>query len=287
MAERPIRAVVITGASTGIGAACARALDGLGFHVFAGVRRAEDGDRLRDAGSPRLTPVYVDVTDAGAIAAAHALVQSHVGSAGLAGLINNAGIAVAGPLEAVPPAELRRQLEVNVIGHVAVTQAFLPLLRAGRGRIVNMGSIAGRATMPLMGPYCASKYALEAVTDALRLELLPWGIHVAVIEPGAVATPIWEKSNTDAAALEAASSDAMTRLYAPAIAAVRKVVAQAAQRAIAPEVVARAVVHALTAARPRTRYLVGWDAKLRARMVQWLPDRWVDALLVAVLKLPH
>lgn len=287
MAENKLGAVVITGASTGIGAACALHLDRLGYQVFAGVRRSQDGEALRLKASPRLTPVLLDVTDANAIQRAREFVQERVGEAGLCGLINNAGIAVAGPLEAVPLSDLRRQLEVNVIGQVAVTQAFLPLLRAGPGRIINMGSIAGRATMPLMGPYSASKHALEAMTDALRLELLPWGIHVSIIEPGAIATPIWDKSNKDAAALEAASPADMNRLYAGAIAAVRNAVAEAARRAISPEAVVAAVVHALTAPRPRTRYLVGWDAKIRALMVKLLPDRLADKLLVAALKLPH
>jgi NAD(P)-dependent dehydrogenase (short-subunit alcohol dehydrogenase family) len=205
----------------------------------------------------------------------------------LAGLVNNAGIAVAGPVEAVPISGWRRQLEVNVIGQVAVTQAFLPLLRKGRGRIINMGSIAGRATMPLMGPYSASKYALEAMTDALRLELQPWGIEVSIIEPGAIATPIWDKSSKEAAALEAATRPELTALYAGAVAGVKGVVSKVAERAISPEAVVEAVVHALTAARPKTRYLIGRDAKLRAFMVKLLPDRLADRVLTWALKLPH
>lgn len=281
------RAVVITGASTGIGAACALHLDRLGFQVFAGVRKGKDGEVLQRRGSPQLIPLLLDVTNVDSIQKANAFVEERVGEAGLFGLVNNAGIAVAGPLEAVPIPDLRRQLEVNVIGQISVTQAFLPLIRKARGRIVNMGSIAGRATMPLMGPYSASKYALEALTDALRLELQPWGIHVSIIEPGAIATPIWAKSNKDAAMLEAASPREMNRLYAGAIAAVKKVVAEAAQRAIPPDAVAIAVERALTAACPKTRYLVGTDAKIRAVMVKVLPDRLADRLLTWILKLPH
>lgn len=279
--------VVITGASTGIGAACAVRLDRLGFRVFAGVRRTEDGQTLTKEASPRLTPLLLDVTEAQSIAAAAELVRTAVAGWGLAGLINNAGIAVGAPLEAVPIPDLRRQFETNVVGPVAVTQAFLPLLRQGRGRIINIGSIAGRATMPLMGPYSASKHALEALTDAWRLELLPWGILVSIIEPGAIATPIWEKSTQAARDLEASSSPDVLGLYAPAVAAVKKAVADAARRAIPPDAVVRAVVHALTAPRPKTRYLVGWDAKIRAWMVKLLPDRVADHLLVALLKLPH
>lgn len=287
MAEHVSGSVVITGASTGIGEACAIHLDRLGFRVFAGVRRKEDEEALRRHGSARVTPLRLDVTDADAIRRAVEAVESEIGEAGLAGLINNAGIVVAGPVEAVPLSHWRRQFDVNVLGQVAVTQAFLPLLRRGRGRIINMGSIAGRATMPLMGPYSASKYALEAITDALRLELLPWGIHVAIMEPGAIATPIWDKSSKDAETLEAATSPDMKRLYAGAVAAVKKAVVDAGRRAIAPESVVQAVVHALTAPRPKTRYVVGWDAKVRALMVKLMPDRLADQLLISVLKLPY
>ncbi len=287
MAEAHDGAVVITGASTGIGAACARHLGRLGYRVFAGVRNEKDGAALRDRSSSRLMPLHLDVTDGNTIRKAEELVRAQVGSAGIKGLVNNAGIVVAGPLEAVPLADFRRQLEVNVIGAVAVTQAFLPLVRAGRGRIVNMGSIAGRAAMPLMSPYAASKFALEAITDALRLEVQQWGIHVSIIEPGAIATPIWEKSHHHAAKLEAASPAELQRLYAGSVLAVKRAVEEAARRAIAPEAVAEAVLHALTAARPKTRYLVGRDAKVRALMVKVLPDRLADRLLTWILGLPH
>ncbi len=282
------RAVVITGASTGIGAACAVHLDRLGFVVFAGVRKIEDGEALqRQGGANGLIPLILDVTDDGSIQQSRAIVAAHVGTNGLFGLINNAGIAVVGPLEAVPIPDLRRQLEVNLIGQVAVTQTFLPLIRMARGRIVNMGSIAGRAAMPLMGPYSASKFALEAITDALRLEVQQWGIEVSIVEPGAIATPIWDKSGKGATDLEAATTPELRMLYADVITGVRKVVAEAANRAIASEAVAKAVEHALTAARPKTRYLVGADAKFRALMVKLLPDRVSDTVLTWVLKLPR
>ncbi len=279
--------VVITGASTGIGAACAWHLDSLGFTVFAGVRRIEDGEALKAKASVRLLPMLLDVTDAGSIERARQQVAALVGSAGLAGLVNNAGIAVVGPLEAVPIADLRRQFEVNVIGQIAVTQAFLPLLRQGRGRIVNMGSIAGRAAMPVMGPYSASKFALEALTDALRLEVQQWGIQVSIVEPGAIATPIWTKSGAKAEALETVTSEELKALYAGVIAGVRARVAEAAARAISPDAVSNAVVHALTASSPKTRYLVGRDAKVRALMIKLLPDRWSDRLMTWILNLPH
>ncbi|MBK9306157.1 MAG: SDR family oxidoreductase [Nitrospira sp.] len=281
------QAVVITGASTGIGAACALHLDRLGFSVFAGVRRLEDGLALQKIGSDRLVPIALDVTDPSTIHSAHALVSKATGSKGLSGLINNAGIAVVAPLEAVPIPDLRQQLEVNVIGQVAVTQRFLPLIRQARGRIINMGSIAGLSTMPLMGPYSASKYALEAITDALRLEVQQWGIHVSIIEPGAITTPIWDKTTSDANRREASLSHEMRILYDPVVAEVRRVVKEAAQRAIPAEVVAKVVEEALTARSPKTRYLVGKDAKLRALMAYLLPDRVSDKLLSWILQLPR
>ena len=281
------RAVLITGASTGIGAACARHLDRLGFTVFAGVRKPEDGAALQQSSSDRLIPLILDVTDRSSIQQSHAIVSERVGTNGLYGLVNNAGIAVASPLEAIPIPDLRRQLEVNVISQVAVTQQFLPLIRQARGRIVNMGSIAGRAAMPLMGPYSASKFALEAITDALRLEVRQWGIHVSIVEPGAIATPIWAKSSVEAAHREATVGAELRRLYEPMVAAVRKVVDEATKRAIPPDVVAKAVEDALIAPRPKTRYLVGLDAKVRALIGQVLSDRLLDRLLIKVLKLPH
>ena len=281
------RSVVITGASTGIGAACALHLDRLGFTVFAGVRKIEDGATLQRQGASGLSPLLLDVTDGDIIRHAQAIVAERVGSSGLFGLVNNAGIAVVGPLEAVPIPDLRRQLDINVIGQIEVTQVFLPLIRKARGRIVNMGSIAGRGAMPLMGPYSASKFALEAMTDALRLELQQWGIDVSIVEPGAIATPIWEKSGKDAADLETAMPGETRTMYATLVAAVRKVVGEAAKRAISADAVAQAVEHALTASRPKTRYLVGADAKLRALMIKLLPDRLSDAVLTWALKLPQ
>lgn len=287
MSNEMSRAVVITGASTGIGAACAMHLDRLGYQVFAGVRKAEDGVALQKTCSDRLVPIELDVTELSTIQKSHSLVLQHIEKGGLFGLVNNAGIAVVGPLEAVPLADLRRQLEVNVIGQVAVTQMFLPLLRQARGRIINMGSIAGLTTMPLMGPYSASKFALEAITDALRLEVRQWGIHVSIIEPGAIATPIWNKSTLDAAEREAVIKEDLRSLYQPIMAAVRKVVGEASKRAISAEAVAKVVGDALTASTPRTRYLVGTDAKLRALMKKLLSDRLSDRLLSWILKLPR
>jgi NAD(P)-dependent dehydrogenase (short-subunit alcohol dehydrogenase family) len=285
--QRDQMTVVVTGASTGIGAACALDCASRGMTVFAGVRDSRAGEALAAKGGSRLIPITLDVTDEPSIARSVEVVQRVVGEAGLGGLVNNAGVVIGSPLEVIPLSQLRKQLEVNVIGQIAVTQAFLPLLRRGRGRIVNMGSIAGRGTIPLLGPYSASKYALEALTDALRMELQPWGIQVSIIEPGAIATPIWEKSGKTAEELESLVGDEAKALYSEAVIRIREAVAQSAQRAISPDVVVRAVHHALTAAHPKTRYLVGKDAKLRAWMVKWLPDRIQDTLLTWALSYPR
>jgi NAD(P)-dependent dehydrogenase (short-subunit alcohol dehydrogenase family) len=282
----PVKAVVVTGASTGIGEACALRLDAMGFRVFAGVRREQDADRLRAKASSRLTPVMIDVTDAASVAAAAELVGREAAGR-LAGLVNNAGISVAGPMEFVPLDELRRQLEVNVIGQVAVTQAFMPLLRRGRGRIVNIGSVSGRLATPFLGPYSASKFAMEAISDAERIELRPWGLHVAIVEPGSIATPIWEKGQAEADRLERLLPPQAHALYDAAIAAMRALARETAARGIPPDAVARVVAHALTSNRPRTRYLVGLDARVQALLAKALPDRLRDALLVRLLKLPR
>jgi NAD(P)-dependent dehydrogenase (short-subunit alcohol dehydrogenase family) len=279
--------VVITGASSGIGEACALHLDGLGYRVFAGVRDPADGEALTAKASKWLVPVLLDVTDRASIGQAAETVGAAVGGAGLAGLVNNAGIGGGGPLEVVDLNDLRKVFEVNVIGPVAVTQAFLPLLRRGRGRIVNMGSIAGLAAAPFIGPYSASKFALEALTDAMRMELRPWGIHLSIVEPGAVESRIWEKARHRADRMEATAGPEAKAHYGEAVARIREAMAQAAQRAIPARVVAEAVAHALRAARPKTRYLVGVDARVRAAMAAWLPDRVQDWLLVKALKLPR
>lgn len=280
-------AVVVTGASTGIGAACALDCAGRGMTVFAGVRDPRAGEALVAKAGSSLIPIMLDVTDEPSIARSVEAVQQVVGESGLGGLVNNAGIAIGSPLEVIALSQLRKQLEVNVIGQIAVTQAFLPLLRRARGRIVNMGSIAGRGAVPLLGPYAASKFALEALTDALRMELQPWGIQVSIIEPGAIATPIWEKSDKAAEDLESSASKEAKALYGEAVIRIRHAITQATQRAIPPAAVVEAVYHALTASSPHTRYLVGTDAKLRAWMVKWLPDRIQDRLLGWALNYPR
>lgn len=283
-------AVVVTGASRGIGEACALHLDRLGFSVFAGVRREADGDALKQKACNRLTPILIDVTDTASITSAVNIVANGVGEAGLAGLVNNAGIAVAGPLEFLPLARLREQFEVNVIGQVAVTQAFLPLLQKSKGRIVNLGSMEGRMAMPFLGPYCASKFALEALTDSLRLELRPRGISVSIVEPGVVATPILEKSIAAAEEIVKNLPSQVHDLYDTAISAGRRVADELVKAAIPADVVARAVARALTAKRPKTRYIVGRDARLVAMMARFVPDRirdWLMARQMGLLKRPQ
>jgi NAD(P)-dependent dehydrogenase (short-subunit alcohol dehydrogenase family) len=279
-------AVVVTGASTGIGRASAVALAREGFRVFAGVRRDADAASLAEEGVPGLAPLRLDVTDPAGLAAAVRSVDAAVGAAGLAGLVNNAGIAVAGMLEFLPLDDLRRQLEVNVTGVLAVTQAFLPLLRRhadaapAPGRIVIVGSSSGYSAAPLVGAYTASKYAVEGLADSLRMELRPFRIEVSLVQPGAIATPIWDKSNAEAdARLDATPAEAR-RLYGPLITAVRAMATKRAKDAIPVETVARAVVHALVAQRPRTRYRVGLDAKLQLALARLLPDRVRDAVIL-------
>jgi NAD(P)-dependent dehydrogenase (short-subunit alcohol dehydrogenase family) len=277
-------AVLISGASTGIGRACTEHLDSLGFTIFAGVRKQSDADSLRGAGSVRTQPLMLDVTDSASIASAMRAVDE-ASPAGLAGLVNNAGISVGGPLEFVAIDEWRRQLEINFIGQVAVTQAALPALRKARGRIVNMTSIGGRLASPFLGPYNASKYALEAVTDALRLELRQFGVEVAAVEPGAVATPIWEKGRAIAEQATASMPAEALKLYSAGIAAISKFISLGERTGVPPLEVAKAVEHALTASRPKTRYVVGRDAKVRLILSRILPTRVMDRLVVRAMGL--
>ena len=270
--------ILVTGASTGIGHACAVRFAELGYTVFAGVRKLSDDQALREDSSGDLRSVLLDVTLSESIQGALAA----VGDEPLAGLVNNAGIAVMGPLELVPIEAWRRQFEVNVLGLVAVTQAFLPLLRAKPGRIVNIGSIAGRSALPASGAYDASKFAVEAITDALRMELQSWNIFVSVIEPGSVATPIWQKSLSGVDDLRERVAPESYALYATLMAKVREEAAASARKAIPVSEVVKAVEHALTADRPKTRYLVGSDTRLWL-LLNCLPDKWRDWVILSRL----
>jgi len=268
-----VKSVVVTGASSGIGLASALRLSNAGWRVYGGVRTDEAAAALREHG---IEPLLLDVTVPDQIAVAATAVGSE-----LHGLVDNAGIAIAAPLELVPLDELRRQLEVNVVGQVAVLQAFLPALREGRGRVVLMGSVGGRSALPFLGPYAASKHALEALADVLRIELAPWGMTVSIVEPASVKTAIWTKGADQADAMrDGPDADAMD-LYAERIAKFR-LVALKRGPGIDPDVVARAVEHALIASRPRARYLVGRDAHLRA-WIERLPTRFRDRVLAKAL----
>ncbi len=260
-------------------------MDAEGWRVFAAVRREEDATALREAGSDRLIPVMLDVTDADQIAAVVEKVAAVVGEAGLDGLVNNAGIAVLSPLETIPVEDFRRQIEVNLTAQVAVTQAFLPLIRRATGRIVFVSSIGGRMALPFGGPYHASKYGIEAVADCLRQELRPWRIGVAVIEPGSIDTAIWERGARIADEVSGRAHDSQDELYGKTIERFRAAVRRTAKRGIHPDKVARAIAHALTAGRPRTRYLVGADARGQALARRVLPDRAFDALVARIMRI--
>ena len=277
-----MRSVLITGASTGIGRATALRLDAGGWRVFAGVRKEEDAAALREAGSQRLEPLMLDVTEADQIAAAAQRIGAEVGEGGLDGLVNNAGIGVPGPLETLPIDDFKRQIAVNLTAHVAVTQAMLPSLRRARGHIVFITSIGGLMAFPMFGAYNAAKFGLEAVGDVFRQELRPWGISVSIVEPGSIATPIWERGEEEVDAIAARARDGHAALYGEAIEAYREVAMKTAARGIPPEKVAVKIERALSARRPRTRYLVGADARGQAVAARILPDRLVDWLVARV-----
>ena len=251
---------LVTGASRGIGRATALHLASLGWEVLAGARDVADLESLVAEGSAgRITAVVLDVTDAAHLQALDAALPTRVDA-----LVNNAGIAVGGPIEALPLDELRRQLEVNVVGQVAVTQTLIPRLRASRGRIVFVSSISGRVSVPMTGAYNASKYALEALADALRLELRTWGIKVSLVEPGAIDTDIWRKVDETIDATVADLSAEHLALYAGHLEGLRRTTTRVQKQTSPVTKVTAAIEQALTATRPKARYLVGVDARVQA-----------------------
>jgi len=278
MSDQMKRTVVVTGASTGIGAACAAALVQSGYFVFGAVRQAADAARLKERLGDAFAPLFFDVTDAGAIAEAAKVVESHLKGAILAGLVNNAGVAIAGPLLYLPIEDFRRQFEINVTGYLSVTQAFAPLLGARQplvrkpGRIVMMSSLVGRFAAPFIGAYSASKFALEGMSDALRRELNVYGIDVVLIEPGMIATPIWRKAES----ADYTSFD--TTIYGEAARRTRKEIIAQEHRALRPESVAAAVLRALTAPRPPVRIPVMKNRFLVWTLPRFLPTRLLDWL---------
>jgi NAD(P)-dependent dehydrogenase (short-subunit alcohol dehydrogenase family) len=261
------RLALVTGASTGIGRACALHLAGLGFHVLAGVRDPADAP-------DGLEPLRLDVTSESDVAAA----AERVGGE-LHALVNNAGIALTGPVEVVPLDDWRRIVDVNLLGPVAVTRALLPAVIRARGRVVNMSSIGGRVANPLLGPYSATKFALEAVSDSLRREVAAHGVKVVSIEPGGIATPIWDKGLDDGRRITQDMPEEAARRYAKLIPAVIQVAERLGREGLPPEAVAEVVGKAVTTRRPRARYVIGRDAKVQAIAARLLPDAAMDALI--------
>jgi NAD(P)-dependent dehydrogenase (short-subunit alcohol dehydrogenase family) len=272
-------AVVITGASTGIGRASALHLDKTGFQVFAGVRKRADAESLMRESSSRLVPIIIDVADQASVSEASRVVGKTVGTKGLSGLVNNAGITISCPIEFFPLDQALKQLNVNLVGHIAVMQAFLPLIRKGYGRIVNIGSIGGVQATPTMGLYDASKAGMHALTDALRMELSPWGIPVILVIPGNIATPIWTKMQNSVLGLSGAARE----LYGPMVNAIDRSVKKMAGRGISPGVVAGIVLKALTVEKPKARYMAGPDAVVQVIMSKLLCDKMRDGLVMKVL----
>jgi NAD(P)-dependent dehydrogenase (short-subunit alcohol dehydrogenase family) len=282
MEETGRRFALITGSSTGIGRATALALADAGFTAFAGVRKQADAESLRAERPEGVEPLILDVTDAATIEAAADHIREATGGR-LDGLVNNAGVAVPGPLEYVDIDGLRAQLEVNLVGQLAVTQAVLPMLRAAKGRIVNISSIGGRIAVPINGPYSISKFGIEAMSDVLRRELRRQGVGVSVIEPGGVATPIWDKAQEDEKRLRAELPPEAMENYGPLIDSITAEVPKQAENGLPPEAIAEKIVHALTSERPKTRYMVGREARMRWAIAKRVPDRVFDSLMARAL----
>lgn len=271
--------VLITGCSTGIGYACALDLAARGWRVFAGVRNQDDGQRIVQHAAGNLEPILLDVTDPAMIRTAVEQLDTALGQTGLDGLVNNAGIVVAGPLELLPTEAFRRQLEVNVLGTHAVTRALLPWLRRATGRIVLMGSISGRVTPPQYGAYAASKHALEAMADAWRVELRPWRLSVSIVQPDNVDTPIWNKLDQSIKDLENRGESAIAAMYQRQMQRVRASGLKMGRTGMPVAHVVRAVHHALTARWPRARYPVGLRTRLafwgQSNLPAWIMDRFL------------
>ena len=278
MQNRQPRSVLITGASTGIGWACAMRLAEQGWNVFGGVRKKADARRLAVA-APGITPLLLDVAKPAHITRAVNTLRAALGRGGLQALVNNAGIAVSGPLEFLPIAELRRQMDVNFTGQVVLTQACLPLLRAGRGRVVNISSIGGRIVAPLLTPYSASKFALEAFTDGLRRELAPWGLPVVSVQAGSIATPIWEKSLDTAQRMRRRLPRRAESLYGPMMRRGARRARASAARGLPAEEAAVLLERILTERRPRPRYVIGKGTGLALLAARLLPDTWLDWII--------
>lgn len=269
--------ILISGASTGIGRASAIHLARKGHAVWAGVRTEKSFDDLKKLNVRGLTPILLDVTNSKSILAAVSELKKKAGM--LHALINNAGVAVGGPIEGLSMDDWRRQFEINFFGLVELTKACLPMLRESKGRVINMSSLAGRIASPYLGPYSASKYALEAFSDSLRREVRKYGVRVSIVEPGPIATPIWEKSVTTATHLKSELSDEIMQLYGASLQKFFDNMQKAGATASPVSVVIKAVEHALTAREPRSRYPVGRGVGFMTKVSNVLPDAWMDRLL--------
>lgn len=278
-------AVLITGASSGIGRATALRLARAGFLTFGAVRNDTDGVNLTYDSNGAVRPIRLDVTDPEQIHTATGLLTHELGNRGLAGLVNNAGVGLTGPLELLSLDRFRDLLEVNLVGPLALTQALLPLLRVGHGRVVNIGSVGGRITMPFAGPLNASKYALAALNDALRMELAPWHIRVVLVEPASIATRAVDTLAADVDATVAGFPPDRRLLYEQRYRTMVDRALARERRGSPPGVVADTVLTALTAARPRTRYPVGKDARVLLTAARLLPDRLLDRVRLRALGL--
>ncbi len=272
------KTAVITGCSSGIGRACTQRLVGEGFRIFAGVRRPEDGEKLKTEIGPNLIPIIVEVTDAESIQAAAIEVEGKLNGSGLGALVNVAGIGSSGPLEFVTPADLRHVFEVDVFGQIAVTQAFLPMLHKSQGRIVNVSSVGAHIAIPFGGALCAAKGAFGLLSDALRLELRPFGVRVCTVEPGAIYTPAVDKTLGDVESVIGKLPKQGVDRYAHMLRTFTSRAYARERNGSPPEVVANAVLSALTDPHPSTRYVVGKHARLLTLFSKILPDRLLDAL---------
>jgi NAD(P)-dependent dehydrogenase (short-subunit alcohol dehydrogenase family) len=274
------KSVLVTGASTGIGRATALHLEQIGFSVFASVRSEQDGQALCSDSAGGIVPLLMDVTDQASIERARDQVSQAVGEAGLAGLVNNAGVGFTSPLEFVPLDELRWLYEVNVFGLLAVTQAFLPLIRQAQGRLVNLSSIASIVVAPFHGPYSSTKLAVNGLSNALRLELKPHGVQVSVVVCGSIQTPIWDKGRQIAARISKRFPEQATALYGKAFRGLGEYFNRLGKTGVPPDVAARTIAHALTARRARQTYYVGPDAQLYRITEHFLYGRLRDWIIM-------
>jgi NAD(P)-dependent dehydrogenase (short-subunit alcohol dehydrogenase family) len=274
---------VVTGASSGIGGATARELARRGFHVLAGVRRDRDADAIRGQG---IEPVLLDITNPDHIGALASRVRDDPRGRAVRALVNNAAVGVNVPIEAYPIAQWRNLFEVNLFGQIAVTQALLPGLIDGSGRVVNVSSVGGKVAMATYGPYAGTKFALEAVSDSLRRELAPLGVDVVVVEPGAVVTGMLDRASASAHELASAMTPEQRERYGGLVHAVAAQAASSAKSGQPAEAAAKVIAKAVLARKPRTRYTVGRDAALITRLARILPDRALDRMIAAALR-PH